>query len=239
MSKIYVVGLGPGGLADMTIRAKEVLDKCEIIVGYKTYIDSIKPLLNSNKQYILAIVKKELECCAEILKIVTSKNENVCLINNGDSGIYGMAGIIIEELTKHPEIEIEVVPGVTVITAAAALVGAPIMNDFSVISLNDEFNEWNLIEKRIELASKGDFVIGLYNPKILVLQRVVEIIMRYRTYTAPVAVVRNAGIEGESYNICMLAELKSQCIDQSTVIIIGNSKTYISNNKMVTPRSRL
>lgn len=242
MGKIYVVGLGPGGIDDMTIRARKILDECKIIVGYKTYIDLVKIFL-TDKRYVVSGMKQEVERCEEVLRIAFEENETVCLISSGDSGIYGMAGIMIEMAAKHPEIEVEIIPGVTAMTSAAALAGAPLMNDFAVISLSDLLIPWKSIEKRIELASMGDFVISLYNPKshsrTTQLLKAIEIIMRYRGYTTPVAVVRNAGREGEKYIVCMLAELSCQDIDMSTVLIIGNSKTYILNNRIVTPRGYL
>lgn len=239
MGKIYIVGLGPGNLDNMTIKAKKVLDECKFIVGYKSYIDLIKPILE-DKTYIESGMTEEVKRCEEVIKIAVEQNENVCLISSGDSGIYGMAGIMIEKCARYPKISIEIIPGVTAITAAASLVGAPLMNDFAIISLSDLLTPWKTIIKRIELACMADFVIGLYNPKsksrTTQLEKAVEIIARYRSNTTPVAIVKNAGRENQKDTICMLAQLLAQDIDMATTIIIGNSKTYIINNKMVTPR---
>lgn len=239
MGKIYIVGLGPGSAYDMTLRAKNTLDMCGVIVGYKTYIDLIKPLIG-DKLYISTGMKQEVERCEQVLNMAVNSKDNICLISSGDSGIYGMAGIMLEKAARYPEIDIEIIPGITAAISASAMTGAPLMNDFVVISLSDLMTPWKTIEKRIELASMGDFVISLYNPKsksrTTQLTRAVEIILKYKAYTTPVAIVKNAGRVGEQSIICMLTELTSKNIDMSTTIIIGNSKTYILNNRMITSR---
>lgn len=239
MGKIYIVGLGPGDIYNMTLKAKMVLESCEIIAGYKTYIDLVKPILG-NKIYLASGMRHEVERCEEVLKLALEENKTVCLISSGDSGIYGMAGIMIEKAARYPKIEVEVIPGITAATSASALVGAPLMNDFVVISLSDLLTPWKVIEKRIELSSMGDFVICLYNPKSKTrttqLKKAVEIITRYRSSSTPTAIVKNMGRDGQKQIICMLASLLSHNIDMTTTVIIGNSKTYVLNDKMVTPR---
>jgi len=238
MGKIYVVGLGLGGIGNMTLRARETLEKCKIIAGYRTSIDLLKPYLD-NKKYITMDTIQDSNLCDEILRISTEQHEEVCLVNSGDSGIYGIAGALLEKTAKYPKIEVEIIPGVTAMTAGAAIAGAPIMNDFAAISLGEILIPWKTIEKRIECACMGDFVINLYNPKnesmATELDKAVDIIMKYKGYTTPVAVVKNIGSEKEKCIICMLTELKYQDVDSFTVIIIGNSKTYTLNGKMVTP----
>lgn len=242
MKKIYIIGLGPGDLKDMTIRAKEILDRCKIIVGYKFYIDLVKPILGE-KTYISSEMKQEIQRCEQALDIVINSNEDICIVSSGDSGIYGMAGIMIEKAAKHPEIDIEIVPGVTASIAAAAIAGAPLMNDFAVVSLSDLLVPWDTIEKRIELASMADFVIAIYNPKsktrINQLQNAINIIMRYRAFSTPVAIVKNAYRDNETASICMLGEVIYHDVDMFTTIIVGNSTSYILNGKMVTSRGYL
>jgi precorrin-3B C17-methyltransferase len=242
MGKIYIVGLGPGSMEDMTFRARQTLENCKIIVGNEVYRDLLKSCL-LDKEYITTDNNHEIEFCDEVLRIAFGQNEDICVISSGDSGIYGVAGRVIERAAKYPQIEVEVIPGITALVSAASIVGAPVMNDFAVISLDDITTPWKTIEKRLECASMGDFVISLYNPKMNMestrLDQAVEIIMKYKGYTTPVAVVKNAACEHEKFIVCMLTELKYQQIDKLSVIIIGNSKTYILNGKMVTPMGHI
>lgn len=237
MGKIYVVGFGPGSMEDMTFRVRQTLESCKIIAGNQEFIDLLRPYL-VNKEYINTDFYSETQACDEVIKIAYGQNEQLCVLSVGDSGIYGIAGILIEKAAKYPQLEIEVVPGITTVIAAAAIVGAPIMSDFAVISLDEGLASWRIIEKRLECASMGDFVICLYNVEAssLMLIRTLEVIMKYRGYTTSVAVVRKVGLKDQSVTVCMLTELKSQDIDNQSVIIIGNSKTYIINKKMVTPK---
>jgi precorrin-3B C17-methyltransferase len=226
----------------MTYRARRTLDHTRIIVGDELCIELLKTYL-VEKEYITADIHHQIERCDEVLKIAFGQNEDICVVSMGDSGIYGVAGMLIEKSAKYPQIEIEVIPGITAAVAASAIIGAPIMNDFAVISLDDITTSWKIIAKRIECASMGDFVISLYNPKIGLertqLSQAIEIIMKYKGYTTPVAIVKNIGSKNQKYTVCMLTELKSQDINQFSVIIIGNSKTYISNGKIVTPMGHI
>ncbi len=236
MSKIYVVGLGPGNKENMTFKAYDALEKSDVIIGYKTYIELVKEEF-SHKELISSAMKKEVDRCMEVLDICSS-DKSVSLISSGDAGVYGMAGIMLE---LAPEgLEVEVVPGVTASTAAASIVGAPIMHDHASISLSDLLTDWELIKKRVELASQGDFVISLYNPKShgrtsqIVEAR--EIMLKYKPAKTPVAVVRNAKRDDESFVITSLEKMLETEIDMLTVVIVGNSKTFVKNGKMITPR---
>lgn len=242
MGKIYVVGIGPGNKENMTIRAVEVLKECDIIIGYSKYIELLKEF-SVGKKLISSAMKKEQERC----RLTVEKAEEghcVALVSSGDSGIYGMAGILLQTaLAKKSKIEIEIIPGLTSASACAALLGAPLMHDFAVISLSDYLTPWEKIETRIHLAAQGDFVICLYNPKskkrVDYLEKASKIIQKYRDSSVPVGIVRSAGRQGEQAIICTLNDLDKQEIDMFTTVIIGNSQSYEEMGKMITPRGYL
>ena len=236
MAKIYVVGIGPGKKGDMTFRAYDALEKSDVIIGYKTYIDLIKEYF-PEKELISSPMKKEVDRCREVVEIAES-GKTVSLISSGDAGIYGMAGIMLEIVPEG--IETEIIPGVTASNAAAATAGAPLMHDFATISLSDLLTDWDLIKKRVDLASQGDFVISLYNPKskgrTTQIEDAAEIMLKYKSPETPVAIVRNAGREDEKVTAATLGTMLEHEIDMLTVIIIGNSKTFMKNGKIITPR---
>ena len=269
MSKIYVVGIGPGGPEDMTFRAVRAISGADVIVGYSAYIDLIKDLF-PGKNFISSGMTREVERCELVLEKAREGN-NVALVSSGDSGIYGMAGIMLEVAGKAGEarcageageagkagdagnagaageagksgddIVIEVIPGVTAASAAASILGAPVMHDFAVISLSDLMTPWELIVKRIEYAALGDFVICIYNPKSKKRSDYIniarDIIIKSRRSETPVGIVRNAGRQDESHVITTLGEMLECEIDMFTVIIVGNSGTYTQDGKMITPR---
>ncbi len=237
--KIYVVGIGPGDPGEMTPRAQKVLEKVEIIIGYRTYVDLIKDNF-PGKEFIRSGMTEEVERCETALQKAL-EGKNLALISGGDSGIYGMAGIMLEVVNKSGQpVAVEIIPGVTAANAAAAVLGAPIMHDFAVISLSDRLTPLELIYKRIECAAAGDFVICLYNPKSKsrtgYLETARKIILKYRNEATPVGIVRNAAREDETYQVATLENMLDFEIDMFTVVIIGNSQTYIANGRMITPR---
>ena len=162
MNKIYVTGLGPGAEDQMTIRARKVLEHCPVIIGYTVYIDLIRDLF-PGKVFITTPMRREADRCRMAFE-EAEKGQDVALVCSGDAGIYGMAGLICEIGKEYPETEIEIVPGLTAASAGAALLGAPLMHDFAVISLSDLLTPWETIEKRLRAAAAADFVICLYNP---------------------------------------------------------------------------
>lgn len=234
MGKLYVVGIGPGGLQHMTIRAREVIEESEIIVGYTKYIDLIKPLIKDKEIFSTGMMKEE-ERCREALRL--SKDKVVAIISTGDAGIYGMAGLILE-LRKDEQVE--VIPGVTASSAAASVLGAPIMHDSCNISLSDLMTPYELIKKRVEMAAQGDFVITLYNPKSKgrphYLKESIEIIKRYRKGHTPVALVKNALREGQRQQLFTLDSFDDSDADMLSVVIIGNSQSFVRNGIFITPR---
>ena len=234
--KIYVVGIGPGKKADMTFRAYEAMEKSDIIIGYKTYMDLIKEYY-SGKEMKNSQMTKEVDRCIDVLKLA-KEGKNVALISSGDAGVYGMAGIMLE--IADGEVEVEIIPGVTATNAAAAIVGAPVMHDYVTISLSNLLTEWELIKKRLELAAQGDFVVSIYNPKsrgrVTQIEEAREIMLKYKPKTTPVAIVRNAGREDEEHVVTTLDEMLNHEINMLTIVIIGNANTFIKDGKMITPR---
>lgn len=239
MSKIAVIGIGPGSMADMTQRAKAAMENSDIIMGYNTYIELVKKHF-PGKEFLSSGMTREIERCRLALQKAL-EGKSVALISSGDSGIYGMAGIMLEVVNHSGSgIPVEVMPGVTAASAAAAILGAPIMHDFVVISLSDLMTPLEQIYKRVECAAQGDFVICLYNPKsksrVDYIEKARDIVLKYREKTTPVGIVRNAGRENEAYDMATLTNMLDFEIDMFTVVIIGNSKTYFENGRMITPR---
>ena len=234
--KIYVVGIGPGKKENMTFRAYEAMENSDIIVGYKTYVDLVKEYY-PGKEMKSSAMTKEVDRCTEVLELAR-QGKIVSLISSGDAGVYGMAGIMLE--IADEDMEVEVIPGITATNAAAAITGAPIMHDYATISLSDLLTDWKLIKKRLELAAQGDFVVSIYNPKsrgrVTQIEEAREIMMKYKPRSTPVAIVRNAGREDERYVLTTLEEMLNHEIDMLTIVLIGNSNTFVKNGKIITPR---
>ncbi|MEE1312653.1 MAG: precorrin-3B C(17)-methyltransferase [Lachnospiraceae bacterium] len=239
MGRLTVVGFGPGGYEDMTNRAVKAIKEAEIVIGYTTYIELLKPLF-PQKEYLATPMMQEVKRC-EIAVELAEEHERIAMVSSGDSGIYGMAGIVMEVAQKNQsDITIDVVPGITAASAAASILGAPLMHDFSVISLSDLMTPLDLIMKRVECAGMSDMIVCLYNPKSKKrkthVEQAADLLMKYRDETTPVGVVRHAGREEESSYLTTLGELKDMPLDMFCVVIVGNSTTYIANGKMITPR---
>lgn len=234
MGKLYVIGIGPGGLDEMTLRAVKAIEESDIIVGYTKYIEMVKDLIK-DKEIFKTGMRGEEERCREALEL--SKDKKVALISTGDSGIYGMAGLILE---MRKDEDVEIIPGITASSAAGSVLGAPLMHDNCNISLSDLMTPYEDIKKRVRLAAEGDFVISLYNPKSKgrphYLRECVDIIKEFRGEETPIAVVRNALREGESKEIFTLKEFNDEVVDMFSIVIIGNSKSYIKDGYFVTPR---
>lgn len=237
--KIYVVGTGPGAKEYICPVAMEAMSKSDIIIGYKTYIKLIEPFIKG-KELISSSMKKEVERCEEVLRLAET-GKTVSLISSGDPGVYGMSGIMLEVVAaNNSQIEIEIVPGISAANSAATLLGAPLMNDYVVLSLSDLLSPWELIEKRLHAAGSGDFVICVYNPRsktrIKQLDMAIDILMEYKTPDTPVGIVKHAMREKQEVHITDLKQLKDQDIDMFTTLIIGNSQTILSGKKMLTKR---
>ncbi|HIW42007.1 MAG TPA: precorrin-3B C(17)-methyltransferase [Candidatus Mediterraneibacter vanvlietii] len=238
MSKIYVTGLGPGAADQMTIRAQKVLERCPVIIGYTVYIDLIRDEF-PDKTYLSTPMRKEADRC-RMAFAEAEKGQDVAMVCSGDAGIYGMAGLICEIGRDYPEIGIEIVPGITAASGGAAVLGAPLMHDFAVISLSDLLTPWEKIERRLDAAAAADFVICLYNPssrkRADYLERACEIVLKHKKSDTVCGIVRNIGREGESCEILSLEQLREKKVDMFTTVFIGNSATMELNGRMVTPR---
>ena len=236
--KIYVVGLGPGGMDQMTGRAGAVLEESQVIAGYDVYIDLIREKFG-HKKLLSTPMKKEVDRCHLALSEAV-KGQTVSMVCSGDAGVYGMAGLMYEVAQEYEPVEIEVVPGITAACSGAAVLGAPLIHDFSVISLSDLLTPWERIEKRLSCAAEADFVICLYNPSSKkrhdYLQKACDIVMRHRSPDTVAGFVKNIGREGESGTVLTLAELRDTAVDMFTTVYIGNSQTKNIGGKMVTPR---
>ncbi len=236
-----MVGMGPGNIFDMTPRARRAIESAEIIAGYNTYIQLI-PELVAGKKIIGTAMMQEVDRCQMAID-AAQRGFNVAVISSGDAGVYGMAGLIIEMILKLPENlqpKFEIVAGISAVNAAAAILGAPLMHDFAVISLSDLLTDWELIKRRVRCAAEGDFVIALYNPKskrrVENIFEVQKILLEYREKNTPVGIVTNAGRNDERKIISTLENFTREEINMFSLVLIGNSKTFVKSNFMITPR---
>ena len=241
--KIYLVGFGPGSEEHMSYKAKSAIAESDVVIGYTTYIQLVKDLLDG-KEIIKKGMTEEIDRCIEAYE-QAKLGKVVSLISSGDIGVYGMAGPTYEVLlqagwTPNDEIQVEIVPGSTALSACASLVGAPLTHDFCSISLSDLLTPWPVIARRIEAAGNADFVLALYNPKSgRRTQQIVqaqEILLRYRKPDTPVAIVKSAYRRRQSVQLVRLDEMAECDIGMLTTVLIGNSSTFIKAGLMITPR---
>ncbi|MBF0328862.1 MAG: precorrin-3B C(17)-methyltransferase [Nitrospirae bacterium] len=237
---IFIVGTGPGGIDHITPYAQNAIRKADAIVGYDTYLELIPQLLRSKEIHSTGMTK-ETERCRKAVELAL-EGKKVAVISGGDPGIYAMAGLTLEILKEKnaADLPVEVIPGISALNACASRLGAPLMHDFACISLSDRLTNWGLIEKRLEAASAADFVIVLYNPKsrgrVEHINIARDIIMKHRSKSTPVGIVKAAMRPDESVVITNLNDMLSHEIDMQTTVIIGNSKTLVWNNRIITPR---
>ena len=207
MKKLYVVGMGPGDHDSMTIRADRVLRECDVIVGYTVYVELAEQYY-PEKEFLTTPMRRETERC-RLAFSEASKGRTTAMICSGDAGVYGMAGLILEIGREYPEVSVEIVPGVTAASSGAAVLGAPLMHDFAVISLSDLLTPWETIENRLDAAAKTDFSICLYNPssrkRADYLKRACEIFLRYKSSDTVCGIVKNIGRDGETKKVMTLA----------------------------------
>lgn len=238
MKKLYVVGIGPGAYEKMTIEAAEALKNSDVIIGYTVYVDLVKEHF-AGKEFLITPMKKEVERCKMAFE-EAMKGKTVSMICSGDSGVYGMAGLMYEVGMNYPEVELSVIAGVTAATGGAAVLGAPLIHDFCLISLSDLLTPWEKIETRLLDAAHGDFVICLYNPSSKkrhdYLQKACDLMLKYKSEETVCGIVGNIGRDGESEKVMTLKELRDTQVDMFTTVFIGNSQTKNINGKMVTPR---
>ncbi len=239
--KLSVIGIGPGGGIDLTGRARAALDACDIIVGYTVYVDLLKSEY-PDKEIKTTPMRKEVDRCRMAVE-ETAAGKNVAMVCSGDPGVYGMAGLCYEVAQEYDPIEIEVIPGITAACGGAAVLGAPLMHDFAVISLSDLMTPWEKITARLKAAAAADFVLCLYNPsshkRADYLQKACDVLLEVKDPATVCGFVRNIGREGEEYTVLTLGELRDTAVDMFTTVFIGNSQTKVIGNKMVTPRGYL
>lgn len=238
MSTVYVVGLGPGAGEQMTVRAEKILEACPVILGYTVYIDLVREQY-PEKKFLSTPMKQEVKRCQMAFEEAV-KGQDVAMVCSGDAGVYGMAGLIYEVGREYPEIKIEIIPGITAATGGAAVLGAPLMHDFAVISLSDLLTPWEKIEARLLAAAEADFVVCLYNPSSRkrsdYLQKACDLMMQYKSPETVCGIVSYIGRDGEHYEVMDLKTLRDTKVDMFTTVWVGNLQTKEINGKMVTPR---
>ena len=238
MNKLYVIGIGPGEYEQMTLKAIHAMEKSDVIIGYTVYVDLVKEHF-AGKEFLTTPMKKEVDRCVMAFE-EAKKGKTVSMICSGDAGVYGMSGLMYEVGVNYPDVELEIIPGVTAATGGAAVLGAPLIHDFCLISLSDLLTPWEKIEARLLGASKADFVICLYNPSSKkrhdYLQKACDLMMQYKSPDTVCGIVSYIGREGENWKVLILRELRDTQVDMFTTVWIGNSQTKEINGKMVTPR---
>lgn len=240
MGKIIITGIGPGSKEDITPAVLEAMQKADSIVGYKYYFQFIEPYVKPGCECIDTGMKKERERAEQAFELA-EQGKTVVVISSGDASIYGMAPLIYEMRNAHQsDVEIETLPGISAFQKAASLLGAPIGHDMCIISLSDLMTPWEVIERRIKAAAGGDFVTAVYNPKshgrYWQLYRLQELFLKVRSANTPVGYVRQAGREEQEVQVTTLGDFNPEDIDMFTVILIGNSQSYIADGKIITPR---
>lgn len=238
MSKLFVVGIGPGNYENMTIRADNALKNAQIIVGYTVYVDLVKGRYPGKEFLTTPMTRETVRCQLALDK--AREGKSVAMICSGDSGIYGMAALLYELRGESTDPEIEVIPGLTAACSGGALLGAPLTHDFAVISLSDRLTPWEKIEKRLECAAQGDLSIVLYNPRSKGrpdnLRMACDILLRYLPEDRPCGVAHSIGREGEWAEYMTLSELRTADVDMFCTVFIGNAMTKMVAGKLVTPR---
>ena len=240
MGKIIVAGIGPGSKDDITPAVLEAVRGADAIVGYKYYFQFIEPFVKEGCACIDTGMKKERERAEQAFELA-EQGKTVVVISSGDAGIYGMTPLIYEmKRDRQSDIGVESLPGISAFQKAASLLGAPIGHDLCVISLSDLMTPWEVIERRIQAAAMGDFVTAVYNPKshgrYWQLYRLQELFLKERSADTPVGYVRQAGREEQEIKVTTLATFDPEDVDMFTVILVGNSQSYVSDGKIITPR---
>ncbi|MBQ1909372.1 MAG: precorrin-3B C(17)-methyltransferase [Bacteroidaceae bacterium] len=238
--KITVVGIGPGSPEDITPAVAQALSQCDVVVGYKYYFRFLAPFLSDGTQCVDSGMRREQERAEEAFRLA-EEGRSVCVVSSGDAGIYGMASLVLElKRVRQSAIDVEILPGISAFQKAAALLGAPMSHDFCVISLSDILTPWPLIEKRIVAAATADFVTAVYNPRseerYWQLARLKELFLQHRSPETPVGIVRQAGRDGQTVRLTPLKDFNPEEADMFTIVVLGNSQSYIWQDRLITPR---
>lgn len=236
---IYIVGIGPGEECFLSGQAKKALENSDVIIGYTVYAELVKPVF-PGKEYLTTGMTKEIERC-RLCYEEAAKGKTVALVCSGDAGVYGMASPMYELLPEYKNTELEVVPGITAANSGAAVLGAPLNHDYCVISLSDLLTPWETIEKRIKAAIAGDFAIAIYNPSSHkrkdYLMKACDIMLESgASPDRACGYVENIGREGQNATVCTLSELREAQVNMFTTVFVGNSMSFIQDNKLVTKR---
>jgi precorrin-3B C17-methyltransferase len=230
--------MGPGAWDKMTIEAAKALEESDTIIGYTVYVDLLRDHL-ADKEFLTTPMTKEVDRCRMAFE-EAEKGKNVSLVCSGDAGVYGMSGLMYQIGEDYPQVELNIIPGVTAALGGAAILGAPLIHDFCLISLSDLLTPIEKIQKRLEAAGEADFVVVLYNPssrkRADYLQKACDILLRYRDPSTVCGIVENIGREGETKKVLTLRELRDTPVNMFTTVFIGNSQTKEIRNYMVTPR---
>lgn len=238
MGSLTVVGIGPGDYEDMTIRADRALAACQVIIGYHVYVDLVRDRY-PDKEFLTTPMTREAERCQMAID-AAREGKRVAMVCSGDSGIYGMAGLLYELRGDSADPEILTVPGLTAACSGGAVLGAPLTHDFAVISLSDRLTAWETIEKRLEKAAEADLSIVLYNPASRgrpdYLRRACDILLRHAPGDRPCGVARNIGRSGESGEVLTLERLRDYPADMFCTVFIGSAQTRVIAGQLVTPR---
>ena len=234
MSKVFAVGIGPGSPELLTFHARRVLEQCTAVAGYRLYLDQIRELLDG-KRLIPGAMRQEIARCREALEAALA-GETVAVVSSGDAGVYGMAGLLLEltELERYRSVEIEVVPGITAALAAAALIGAPFMNDFAVLSLSDLMTPKELIQKRLYAVASCDMPAALYNPRSTRRHELLEeavSVFRDAGGDLPCALIHDACRDKQRIELTTLGTFPFEHVWMTTIVIIGNSATIVRDGR--------
>ncbi len=243
MGSLWITGIGPGGPAYMTPQAVAAITRADTLCGYTVYIELVRKALGDRLRKDLTILttpmRQELERCRLAMEAAAAGSD-VAMVCGGDAGIYGMAGPLLAMADDYPDVQIEIIPGLTAAVAGAAVLGAPLMNDFCVISLSDLMTPWQVIEKRLRAAAAGDFCICIYNPmssrRREHLAKACRILMEEQSPDTPCGWVRNIGRPGQESRLLTLGMLAMEEVDMFTTVFIGNSRTRFRGPYMVTGR---
>ena len=237
MAKLCVVGIGPGDYDNMTLRADRALRECAVIVGYTVYADLVRDRY-PEKEYLTTPMTKEAERCR--LALETAKRRDTALICSGDSGIYGMAGLVLQLRGEAAEPEVEIIPGLTAACSGGALLGAPLTHDFAVVSLSDLLTDWETIARRLRAAAEADLSLVLYNPashgRPEHLRRACDLLLELLPPERLCGVVRNIAREGQHMELMPLSALRDWPADMFCTVFIGNRAAREIGGRMVTPR---
>ena len=240
MKKIIVAGIGPGSREDITPAVMEALGQADAVVGYQYYFQFVQPFLKKDCLCVDTGMKKERQRAEQAFELA-EQGKTVVVISSGDAGIYGMTPLVYEmSRERGSDVEVCSLPGISAFQKAASLLGAPIGHDMCIISLSDLMTPWEVIERRIKAAATGDFVTAIYNPKshgrYWQLYRLKELFLEERAASTPVGYVRQAGRDDQAVSVTTLEAFDPEDIDMFTVILIGNSQSYVTDGKMITPR---